>query len=44
MDEVMIWGEASVYFPLLISYISNLKRNNKKELNKHINKNLLEEN
>ena len=21
MDEVMIWGEASVYFPLLLSYI-----------------------
>mgnify|MGYP001376739524 CR=1 FL=1 len=44
MDEVMIWGEASVYFPLLISYISDLKRSNKKELNKHINTNSLEEN
>ena len=43
-QALMIWGEASVYFPLLISYISDLKRSNKKELNKHINTNSLEEN
>ena len=23
MEEVMIWGEASVYFPLLLSYVNN---------------------
>jgi len=42
MREVMIWGEASVYFPLLLSYIYNVKRNDKKELNKHINTNELQ--
>ncbi len=39
MEEIMIWGEASVYFPLLLSYIHNVERNNKKELNKHITTN-----
>ena len=39
MEEVMIWGEASVYFPLLISYVAGVKRKDKKELNKHINTN-----
>ena len=39
MEEIMIWGEASVYFPLLLSYISNVKRKDKKELNKHMNTN-----
>ncbi len=41
MEEVMIWGEASVYFPLLLSYVNMVKRNGKKELNKHINTNRL---
>ena len=39
MEEIMIWGEASVYFPLLLSYVHMIKRNDKKELNKHINTN-----
>ena len=39
MEEIMIWGEASVYFPLLLSYVYMVKRNYKKELNKHINTN-----
>ena len=39
MEEIMIWGEASVYFPLLLSYVHMVKRNDKKELNKHINTN-----
>lgn len=39
MEEVMVWGEASVYFPLLISYVADVKRKDKKELNKHINTN-----
>ena len=43
MDEVMIWGEASVYFPLLLSYIQNINRKGKKELNKHINTNMLQD-
>jgi len=42
MEEIMIWGEASVYFPLLLSYVHNVKRNDKKELNKHINTNRLQ--
>tara|TARA_B100000959_G_C14939687_1_gene607241 strand:- start:194 stop:1279 length:1086 start_codon:yes stop_codon:yes gene_type:complete len=42
MEEVMIWGEASVYFPLLLSYVHNVKRDVKKELNKHINTNELQ--
>ena len=42
MEEIMIWGEASVYFPLLLSYVHNVKRNHKKELNKHINTNRLQ--
>jgi len=41
MEEIMIWGEASVYFPLLLSYVHMVKRNNKKELNKRINTNKL---
>jgi len=43
MDEVMIWGEASVYFPLLLSYVQNVIRKDKKELNKRINTNLLQD-
>ncbi|MFL2940741.1 MAG: deoxyhypusine synthase family protein [Candidatus Poseidoniales archaeon] len=43
MDEVMIWGEASVYFPLLLSYVQNINGRDKKELNKHINTNMLQE-
>tara|TARA_B100000902_G_scaffold57457_1_gene64345 strand:- start:10744 stop:11823 length:1080 start_codon:yes stop_codon:yes gene_type:complete len=43
MDEVMIWGEASVYFPLLLSYVQNVNRMVKKELNKHINTNMLQD-
>jgi len=43
MDEVMIWGEASVYFPLLLSYIQDINRKGKKELNKHINSNILQD-
>ena len=43
MDEVMIWGEASVYLPLLLSYVQNINRKDKKELNKHINTNLLQD-
>lgn len=43
MEEVMIWGEASVYFPLLLSYVSDVKKRNKKELNKRINTNGLRE-
>ena len=43
MEEVMIWGEASVYFPLLLSYVNNVKRIDKKELNKRINTNGLQE-
>ena len=43
MDEVMIWGEASVYFPLLLSYVQNVSRIDKKELNKHINTNMLQD-
>ena len=43
MDEVMIWGEASVYFPLLLSYVQDLNRKDKKELNKHINEMMLKE-
>ncbi len=41
MEEIMIWGEASVYFPLLLSYVNRVKRKDKKELNKHINTNVL---
>lgn len=44
MEEVMIWGEASVYFPLLLSYVKNVERRDKKELNKRINTNRLREN
>ena len=44
MEEVMIWGEASVYFPLLLSYVKNVERKDKKELNKRINTNRLREN
>ena len=36
IEDVMVWGEASVFFPLLISYAFNsLKTNNRKgqELN-----------
>ena len=43
MDEVMIWGEASVYFPLLLSYVQNINGRDKKELNKHINTNMLQD-
>ena len=39
MEEIMIWGEASVYLPLLLSYVYMVNRNDKKELNKHINTN-----
>ena len=39
MKEIMIWGEASVYFPLLLSYVYMMDRKDKKELNKHINTN-----
>lgn len=43
MEEVMIWGEASVYFPLLLSYVKDVERRDKKELNKRINTNRLRE-
>jgi len=33
MEDVMIWGEASVFFPLLIGYIFyNMKDKNRKGL------------
>ena len=31
MEDVMIWGEASVFFPLLIGYVSNKMKNNKRK-------------
>jgi deoxyhypusine synthase len=31
MEDVMIWGEASVFFPLLIGYVSNKMKNEERK-------------